>query len=78
MITAIAFAPSQASAQQGGQLVQAVDDMIRNGIEYLLFGRGRIATTGVEACSFHVPEDGSGDLSLPAYRPFAQAFAKDV
>ena len=35
--------------------------MIRNGVEYLLFGRGRIATTGVEACSFHVPEDGTGD-----------------
>jgi len=34
---------------------------IANGIEYLLFGRGRIATTGVEACSFHVPEDGDGD-----------------
>lgn len=34
---------------------------IANGIEYLLFGRGRIATNGVEACSFHVPEDGHGD-----------------
>lgn len=34
---------------------------IANGIEYLLLGRGRITTTGVEACSFHVPEDGSGD-----------------
>ena len=35
--------------------------MIRNGVEYLLFGRGRIATNGVEACSFHVPEEGTGD-----------------
>jgi choline dehydrogenase len=35
--------------------------MIANGLEYLLFGRGRITTNGVEACSFHVPEDGTGD-----------------
>lgn len=35
--------------------------MILNGIEYLAFGRGRIATNGCEACSFHVPEDGAGD-----------------
>jgi choline dehydrogenase len=35
--------------------------MILNGIEYLAFGRGRIATNGCEACSFHVPEDGTGD-----------------
>ena len=35
--------------------------MMLNGIEYLAFGRGRIATNGVEACSFHVPEDGNGD-----------------
>ena len=35
--------------------------MILNGLEYLLFGRGRIATNGCEACSFHVPEDGTGD-----------------
>lgn len=34
---------------------------IANGLEYLLLGRGRITTNGVEACSFHVPEDGSGD-----------------
>jgi choline dehydrogenase len=34
---------------------------IANGLEYLIFGRGRITTNGVEACSFHVPEDGSGD-----------------
>lgn len=35
--------------------------MILNGIEYLVFGRGRITTNGCEACSFHVPEDGNGD-----------------
>jgi choline dehydrogenase len=35
--------------------------MIWNGLEYVLFGRGRITTNGCEACSFHVPEDGSGD-----------------
>jgi len=35
--------------------------MILNGIEYLAFGRGRITTNGCEACSFHVPEDGTGD-----------------
>jgi len=34
---------------------------IANGIEYLLFGRGRIATNGCETCSWHVPEDGTGD-----------------
>ena len=35
--------------------------MVWNGLEYLLFGRGRITTNGCEACSFHVPEDGTGD-----------------
>jgi choline dehydrogenase len=35
--------------------------MIWNGLEYLLFGRGRITTNGCEACSFHVPEDATGD-----------------
>jgi choline dehydrogenase len=35
--------------------------MIANGLEYLIFGRGRITTNGVEACSWHVPEDGTGD-----------------
>lgn len=35
--------------------------LVRNGLEYLLFGRGRVAGNGVEACSFHVPEDGSRD-----------------
>lgn len=35
--------------------------MVWNGLEYVLFGRGRITTNGCEACSFHVPEDGTGD-----------------
>ncbi len=35
--------------------------MLANGLEYLLSGRGRVTTNGVEACSFHVPEDGTGD-----------------
>lgn len=34
---------------------------IRNGLEYLILGSGRVATNGVEACSYHVPEDGNGD-----------------
>jgi choline dehydrogenase-like flavoprotein len=41
--------------------------MIANGLEYLLFGRGRIATNGVEACSFHVAEDGTGDPVVQIY-----------
>ncbi len=40
---------------------------IANGLEYLLFGRGRITTNGVETCSFHVPEDGSGDPVVQIY-----------
>ena len=35
--------------------------MILNGLQYVLFGSGRVATNGVEACSYHVPEDGTGD-----------------
>jgi len=35
--------------------------MILNGLQYVMFGSGRVATNGVEACSFHVPEDGTGD-----------------
>ncbi|MBV9637106.1 MAG: GMC family oxidoreductase N-terminal domain-containing protein [Methylobacteriaceae bacterium] len=41
--------------------------MIINGLEYLMFKRGRIATNGVEACSFHVPEDGAGDPVIQIY-----------
>jgi choline dehydrogenase len=35
--------------------------MLLNGSQYLLFGSGRVATNGVEVCSYHVPEDGTGD-----------------
>ena len=35
--------------------------MLLNGFQYLLFGSGPVATNGVEACSYHVPEDGRGD-----------------
>jgi choline dehydrogenase len=41
--------------------------MLVNGVEYLLFGRGRVTTNGVEACSFHVPEDGTGDPVIQIY-----------
>jgi choline dehydrogenase len=41
--------------------------MVLNGIEYLLFGRGRVATNGVESCSYHVPEDGTGDPAVQIY-----------
>jgi choline dehydrogenase len=34
---------------------------IANGLEYLMFGRGRVTSNGIEACSWHVPEDGTGD-----------------
>jgi choline dehydrogenase len=41
--------------------------MALNGLEYVLLRRGRAATTGVEACSFHVPEDGTGDPVVQIY-----------
>ncbi len=41
--------------------------MLANGLEYALFRRGRITTNGVEACSFQVPEDGSGDPVVQIY-----------
>jgi choline dehydrogenase len=41
--------------------------MLANGLEYALFRRGRINTNGVEACSFHVPEDGDGDPVVQVY-----------
>lgn len=40
---------------------------ILNGIEYVAFGRGRITSNGCEACSYHVPEDGTGDPVLQVY-----------
>jgi len=33
----------------------------------MLLRRGRAATNGVEACSFHVPEDGTGDPVVQIY-----------
>lgn len=56
-------APLMATAP-GGYGYHRQDEGVRmvwNGLEYLLFGRGRITTNGCEACSFHVPEDGTGD-----------------
>jgi choline dehydrogenase len=41
--------------------------LLANGLEYVLFRRGRINTNGVEACSFHVPEDGTGDPVVQVY-----------
>ncbi|MGH7117845.1 MAG: GMC family oxidoreductase [Acetobacteraceae bacterium] len=41
--------------------------MLANGLEYALFRRGRITTNGVEACSFHVPDDVSGDPVVQIY-----------
>jgi choline dehydrogenase len=35
--------------------------LLLNGLQYVLFGSGRVATNGVEVCSYHVPEDGTGD-----------------
>ena len=35
--------------------------MFLNGLQYVRICSGRVATNGVEACSYHVPEDGSGD-----------------
>lgn len=53
--------------------------MLANGIEYVLFGRGRVATNGVEACSYHVPEDGTGDPVMQIYCvPKTSYIDKDV
>jgi choline dehydrogenase len=41
--------------------------LLVNALEYALFRRGRINTNGVEACSFHVPEDGGGDPVVQVY-----------
>jgi len=41
--------------------------LLVNALEYALFRRGRINTNGVEACSFHVPEDGDGDPVVQVY-----------
>lgn len=42
-------------------------NMIRNGLEYLLFKKGPVTTTGVEACVFTNPDDPSADASLKIY-----------
>lgn len=34
-------------------------NMIRNGLQYLLFGTGPVTTTGIEACLFYDPDGGS-------------------
>jgi choline dehydrogenase len=53
--------------------------MLANGLEYLLFGHGRVATNGVEACSYHVPEDGIGDPVVQIYCvPKTSYIDKDV
>ena len=53
--------------------------MLANGIEYVMFGRGRVATNGVEACSYHVPEDGTGDPVIQIYCvPKTSYIDKDV
>ncbi|HEX2526313.1 MAG TPA: GMC family oxidoreductase N-terminal domain-containing protein [Geminicoccus sp.] len=52
--------------------------MVLNGIEYVLFRRGRITSTGVEACSFHVPEDGTGDPVMQVYCVPTTSYAGDV
>lgn len=41
--------------------------MVMNGLEYVLFGRGRVATNGVETCSYMVPDDESGDPIVKIY-----------
>jgi choline dehydrogenase len=53
--------------------------MLVNGLEYAMFGRGRIASNGVEACSFHVPEDDTGDPVVQIYCvPSTSYVDKDV
>lgn len=41
--------------------------LLINVLEYALFRRGRINTNGVEACSFHVPEDSDSDPVVQVY-----------
>lgn len=52
--------------------------MALNGLEYVLFQRGRITSTGVESCSFHVPEDGTGDPVMQVYCVPTTSYAGDV
>jgi choline dehydrogenase len=41
--------------------------MLLNGLQYTLFKSGPVTSNGVEACSFAVPEDGSGDPVIQIY-----------
>ncbi|MGJ4860772.1 GMC family oxidoreductase [Labrys sp. La1] len=41
--------------------------MIRNGLQYLLFRSGPVATIGVEACAFVNPDDPQADATLKIY-----------
>ena len=53
--------------------------MLVNGLEYAMFGKGRVASNGVEACSFHVPEDDGGDPVVQIYCvPSTSYVDKDV
>jgi choline dehydrogenase len=42
-------------------------NMVRNGLQYLLFRKGPVTTTGVEACVFTNPDDPEADASLKIY-----------
>jgi choline dehydrogenase len=42
-------------------------NMVRNGLQYLLFRTGPVTSNGVEACAFVDPEDPQGDASLQLY-----------
>ncbi|MFE0018448.1 GMC family oxidoreductase [Mesorhizobium sp. NPDC059054] len=41
--------------------------MIRNGLQYLLFGSGPVTSIGVEACAFVNPDDSEADATLKIY-----------
>ena len=41
--------------------------MLKNGLEYTLFKSGPVTSNGVEACSYWVPEDGTGDPVIKIY-----------
>lgn len=41
--------------------------MIRNGLQYLLFGSGPVTSIGVEACAFVNPDDPEADATLKIY-----------
>jgi choline dehydrogenase len=41
--------------------------MLRNGLQYLLFRSGPVATTGVEACAFIDPQDSGRDGAIQLY-----------